>query len=131
MQLRGLLVGGDGVGGDNVVTVEGEGAYSRSGEGLHRYQDPVDDEVYLYTHFEPADARRVFAGFDQPDLKGRFTVVLTGRADWELLANQPVASRDSAGTRVDGFQLVRQVHAPTPPLSTYITCVAAGPYHRV
>ncbi|WP_289033357.1 aminopeptidase N [uncultured Arsenicicoccus sp.] len=131
VQLRGLLVGGDGVGGDNVVTVEGEGAYSRSGEGLHRYRDPVDDEVYLYTHFEPTDSRRVFAGFDQPDLKGRFTVVLTGRADWELLANQPVVSRDSAGTRADGVELVRQVHAPTPPLSTYVTCVAAGRYHRV
>ncbi|AKT50441.1 aminopeptidase N [Arsenicicoccus sp. oral taxon 190] len=117
--------------GDNVVTVRGEAAYSRSGEGLHRYRDPVDGQVYLYTHFEPTDARRVFAGFDQPDLKGRFTVVLTGPDDWELLANQPVMTREMVGHNAAGVAIARQEHAPTPPLSTYIWCVAAGPYHRV
>ncbi|MCH8611749.1 aminopeptidase N [Arsenicicoccus dermatophilus] len=124
VQLHGLRTDGD-----NVVTVRGEGIYSRSGEGLHRYQDPVDEQVYLYTHYEPTDSRRVFAGFDQPDLKGRFTFVITGPADWQLRSNQPVVSSEDAGTNAAGQAVVRQVHAETPPLSTYITCVAAGPYH--
>ncbi|HEY3479037.1 MAG TPA: aminopeptidase N, partial [Streptomyces sp.] len=53
----------------NVVVIDAEAAYSHTGEGLHRFVDPVDGEVYLYTQFEPADSRRLFANFEQPDLK--------------------------------------------------------------
>ena len=112
--------------GPNELVVEAECRYSRSGEGLHRFVDPVDDATYLYTHFEPTDARRVFANFEQPDLKARFTFVVTAPRDWQIVSGQREAARtdDDNGSATVTF-------APTPHQSGYLTAVAAGPYHRV
>ncbi|HEY4616061.1 MAG TPA: M1 family aminopeptidase, partial [Citricoccus sp.] len=107
----------------NEVRVVGTGLYSTSGEGLHRFVDPSDSRTYLYTQYEPADARRVFATFEQPDLKGRFTFHLTGPGDWVLASNQPETARRDAGGG-----MVTVDFAPTPPMSTYITTLLAGPY---
>ncbi|OZC97438.1 aminopeptidase N [Rhodococcus sp. 06-235-1A] len=104
----------------NIVRISARGHYSRSGEGLHRFVDPVDDNVYLYTQYEPADARRVFANFEQPDLKAPFTLTVTAPSAWTVLSNREGVSNDTVTT-----------FAPTQPISTYITAVAAGPYHRV
>ncbi|WP_336627300.1 MULTISPECIES: hypothetical protein [unclassified Microbacterium] len=71
----------------NVVTVRGRGKYSSSGEGLHRFRDPVDDAVYLYTQYEPADSRRVYPVFEQPDLKARWRFVVSAPDGWEVLSN--------------------------------------------
>lgn len=109
-----------------VVEIQGASRYSRSGEGLHRFQDPVDEQIYLYTQYEPADARRVFPCFEQPDIKTHFTFELAGPENWQLLSNQPEVSREPVGNGVDHV-----VFAPTPPLSSYLTCLVAGPYHRV
>nr|WP_202022939.1 aminopeptidase N [Rhodococcus sp. MS13] len=114
-----------GLGGSNVVRVAAHGHYSRSGEGLHRFVDDADDQTYLYTQYEPADARRVFACFEQPDLKAPFTFEVIAPDGWEVLSNQPATRTLS----VDGAQ--RVTFAPTLPISTYITAIAAGPYHRV
>jgi len=114
-----------GLGGSNVVRGAAHGHYSRSGEGLHRFVDDADDQTYLYTQYEPADARRVFACFEQPDLKAPFTFEVTAPDGWEVLSNQPATQTLS----VDGAQ--RVTFAPTLPISTYITAIAAGPYHRV
>ncbi|WP_240322686.1 aminopeptidase N [Austwickia chelonae] len=114
----------------NTITVRGRARYSRSGEGLHRYLDPADGNTYLYTQFEPSDARLVFANCEQPDLKAVFEVTVTAPAEWEVLGNQPEVSRADAGTSTSGQALVRCCFAPTPPLSTYLVCVAAGPYRR-
>ncbi|MDZ7913546.1 MAG: aminopeptidase N [Rhodococcus sp. (in: high G+C Gram-positive bacteria)] len=114
-----------GLGGSNVVRVAAHGHYSRSGEGLHQFVDDADDQTYLYTQYEPADARRVFACFEQPDLKAPFTFEVTAPDGWEVLSNQPATRTLS----VDGAQ--RVTFAPTLPISTYITAIAAGPYHRV
>ncbi|WP_203135571.1 aminopeptidase N [Microbacterium sp. JZ31] len=111
--------------GANEVRIEAVGAYSRSGEGLHRFRDPVDGETYLYTQYEPADARRVMPCFEQPDLKARYTFVITAPAGWHVLSNQaPARSSDDGATQTVEF-------APTLPISSYITAVVAGPYHRV
>jgi len=107
--------------GAHELVVEADCRYSRSGEGLHRFVDPEDGATYLYTHFEPTDARRVFANFEQPDLKARFTFVVTAPDGWQVVSGQPEASR-SAGT---------VTFAPSPPQSSYLTALAAGPYHRV
>ena len=104
----------------NIVRIRARGRYSRSGEGLHRFVDPVDDNVYLYTQYEPADARRVFANFEQPDLKAPFTLTVTAPPTWTVLSNREGVTADTVTT-----------FAPTLPISTYITAVAAGPYHRV
>ncbi|MCR2818710.1 aminopeptidase N [Microbacterium sp. zg.Y1090] len=109
----------------NRVRIVARGAYSRSGEGLHRFVDPVDGETYLYTQYEPADSRRVMACFEQPDMKARYTFVVTAPAGWHVLSNQPAVESSTDA----GAQRVR--FAPTPPLSSYITAVAAGPYQRV
>ncbi len=109
----------------NVVTVRGRGKYSSSGEGLHRFRDPVDDAVYLYTQYEPADSRRVYPVFEQPDLKARWRFVVSAPDGWEVLSNGAETGRESVagGARV--------TFAQTHPLSSYITAIAAGPYARV
>ncbi len=114
-----------GLRGRQTVRIAARAAYSRSGEGMHRFVDPVDGETYLYTHDEPADARRVMPCFEQPDMKARWTFVVTAPAGWRVLSNRPAVSTSVAG------EAQRVEFAPTPPLSSYITAVAAGPYHRV
>ena len=117
---------------DNEVTVTATAAYSRSGEGLHRFEDPADGLVYTYTQYEPADARRVFANFEQPDLKAPFTFHVTAPAHWEVASNQAVTgyadtAMDGGGAAVTGTW----DFAPTLPISTYITTILAGPYFKV
>jgi aminopeptidase N len=101
----------------NSLTVVADCVYSRTGEGLHRFVDPVDKQTYLYTQFETFDAHRMFACFDQPDLKATFTFVVDAPEDWLVLSNMP--SQQSGR---------RSVFEPTPRQSTYITAVVAGPY---
>ncbi len=101
----------------NELTVVAQCVYSRTGEGLHRFVDPVDDEVYLYTQFETFDAHRMFACFDQPDLKAIFRFVVDAPEHWRVLSNMP-SMRDGS----------RHAFDPTPRQSTYITAVVAGPY---
>ncbi|TSB21284.1 aminopeptidase N [Streptomyces benahoarensis] len=105
---------------ENTLTVDAQCAYSRTGEGLHRFVDPEDGEVYLYTQYEPADARRVFATFEQPDLKAPFTFEVTAPEEWLVLSNGAEEGEPSGG---------RHRFATTRPISTYITAVVAGPYH--
>ncbi|MFH8724235.1 aminopeptidase N [Streptomyces termitum] len=111
----------DGLAEENVLVVDAQCAYSRTGEGLHRFVDPEDGEVYLYTQYEPADARRVYANFEQPDLKAPYRFEVTAPDAWSVWSN-------GAGERgADGVWRF----AETKPISTYITCVVAGPYHYV
>ena len=111
---------------DNTLVVDADCIYSNTGEGLHRFVDPVDSAVYLYSQFETADAKRMYACFDQPDLKAPFTLTVTAPSDWEVVSNGRPAAR-SAGP--GGAQVVR--FTTTPPLSTYVTALVAGPYHKV
>ncbi|WP_313814567.1 aminopeptidase N [Glutamicibacter sp.] len=110
----------------NTVRVTGRAIYSRSGEGLHRFVDPQDGETYLYTQFEPSEARRVFACFEQPDLKTSYRFSLTGPSAWHLASNQPIVDEVFHD---DGTKTV--VCSPTAQISSYITAVLAGPYHVV
>ncbi|MFH5822982.1 aminopeptidase N [Georgenia sp. AZ-5] len=114
--------------GENEVTVVAEAAYSRTGQGLHRFTDPVDGATYLYTHFEPADSRRVFAVFEQPDLKAAFTFVVTAPEGWEVRSNQ---AAERVETAPPGGAGRRWSFRPTGRMSSYLTAVVAGPYHEV
>ncbi|SEF64980.1 Membrane alanyl aminopeptidase Metallo peptidase. MEROPS family M01 [Actinacidiphila yanglinensis] len=107
--------------GEHELRVEADMRYSRTGEGMHRFTDPADGETYLYTQLFLDDVRRVFAAFDQPDLKARFDVAVTAPEHWTVLGNG-VATRTAPG---------RWQMSTTPPLSTYVVAVAAGPYHSV
>ncbi|MFH8371320.1 aminopeptidase N [Streptomyces sp. NPDC018031] len=110
--------------GDHELRVEADMAYSHTGEGMHRFTDPADGETYLYTMCCMADADQVFAAFDQPDLKAVFDVTVTAPPEWTVLGNG-IAQR--TGDPADG----RWRLAPTPPISTYLMALAAGPYHSV
>ncbi len=118
----------------NEARIVADCTYSRTGEGLHRFTDPVDGEVYLYSHFEPADAHRVFACFDQPDLKATFEFSVTAPAGWVVVSNN---APDVAGEPIEpgGSRWVSPRvgwhFPPTPVISTYITAICAGPYHEV
>ena len=114
----------------NELRVVAECAYSSTGEGLHRFVDPVDGETYLYTQFEVPDARRVFACFEQPDLKAEFDFAITAPAGWRVISNSPeTAAEEARGAAGEGA--VRHVFARTPRISTYITAIIAGPYDAV
>ena len=110
---------------DNTLQIEADFAYTNSGEGLHRFVDPVDDEIYLYTQFEVPDSRRVFPVFEQPDLKATFRFTIHAPAHWEVVSNQPTPeamATDNGAT---------WAFSPTPRISSYITALVAGPYEVV
>ena len=110
----------------NELIVVADFAYTNTGEGLHRFVDPVDQEVYLYTQFEVPDSRRVFAVFEQPDLKATFQFTVTAPSNWVLVSNSPSPKPVTAaeGTSTWTFE-------PTPRISSYITALVAGPYQAV
>lgn len=107
----------------NVLVVEARGKYSNSGEGLHRFVDPVDGEVYLYTQFEVPDSRRMFAVFEQPDLKATFEFQITAKSSWQVISNSTTPKPTDLG---NGKALWK--FEPTPRISSYITALIAGPY---
>ncbi|PFG30057.1 aminopeptidase N [Paramicrobacterium agarici] len=145
VQYDGARIQVAGLAASNSLTIVARGVYSRSGEGMHRFVDPVDGETYLYTQYEPADSRRVMACFEQPDMKARFTFTVHAPAGWQVLSNQSsVSSTSSTESGESGHATVGTTEprtasaatqtvefAPTLPLSSYITAIVAGPYHRV
>jgi aminopeptidase N len=102
----------------NVVIVDADCRYSNTGEGLHLFVDPVDNETYLYSQFETADAKRMFACFDQPDLKATFDVRVTAPEHWKVISNGATAGIS------DGVH----TFTTTPRMSTYLVALIAGPY---
>ncbi|OYN87804.1 aminopeptidase N [Parenemella sanctibonifatiensis] len=111
--------------GEHTLTITALGRYSHTGEGLHRFVDPADDKVYCYTQFEVPDARRVFACFEQPDLKATFTWTVTAPADWTVISNANTVDPEITG------EIGVWRFAETKPMSTYITAIIAGHYHVV
>jgi aminopeptidase N len=114
----------------NELTVRATCAYSHTGEGLHRMVDPVDGGVSLYTQFEVPDARRVFAHFEQPDLKATFQFTVTAQAGWELFSNSPTPEPEPLDGEGGSGRAVWRF-APTERISGYITALVAGDYHVV
>jgi aminopeptidase N len=111
--------------GEHSLTVSAIFRYSHSGDGLHRFVDPADNRVYLYTQFEVADARRVYACFEQPDLKARFSITVLAPSSWVVVSNGACLSSEA----VDEESVTRHVFAATLPISTYLTALVAGDYH--
>jgi aminopeptidase N len=109
---------------DNELVVEADCAYMRTGVGLHRFTDPVDGNTYVHTQFEPFDAHRVFACFDQPDLKAPLALSVVAPAGWICVSNTGVVDRPADGAAGEWR------FAPTGPLSTYIYALVAGPFHE-
>jgi aminopeptidase N len=110
--------------GENELRVVADCAYTNTGEGLHRFVDPVDQQAYLYTQFEVPDARRVFASFEQPDLKATFQFTVKAPEGWSVVSNSPTPAAEDVKDNTWHFE-------PTPRISTYITALIVGPYHAV
>ncbi|OJZ68243.1 aminopeptidase N [Mycolicibacterium diernhoferi] len=118
-----------GLAGHNELVVDADCLYSNTGEGLHRFVDPVDNEVYLYSQFETADAKRMFACFDQPDLKATFDVTVTAPQHWQVISNGATASTGAAPAATSDSAAVHKF-VTTPKMSTYLVALIAGPYAR-
>ncbi len=110
---------------DNELIVDAECRYMNTGEGLHRFVDPVDGSVYLYSQFETADAKRMFTCFDQPDLKAAFSITAVAPAFWEVISNA-ICER----TEATSAGAVRHVFATSERISTYLVAMVAGPYAK-
>jgi aminopeptidase N len=106
---------------NNELRVVARCSYQHTGVGLHRMVDPTDGAMYLHTQFEPFDAHRVFACFDQPDLKADFTLTVKAPEDWVVVSNTAPESHDGGVWRF----------GRTPKLSTYLVALVAGPYEVV
>ncbi|MFF4254584.1 aminopeptidase N [Streptomyces sp. NPDC001663] len=107
--------------GEHELRIDASMRYSRTGEGMHRFTDPTDGEAYVYTQLFMEDVQRVFAAFDQPDLKAVFDLSVTAPEGWRVLANSITEQLGEGRWRA----------APTPLISTYLVAVAAGPWHSV
>ncbi|MEV4498365.1 aminopeptidase N [Micromonospora arborensis] len=105
---------------ENTLIVEADMAYSNAGEGMHRFVDPADGETYLYAMSFLDNAQRIFAAFDQPDLKAPFVLSVTAPPEWTVSGNAEVSARPTPG---------RWEFAPSAPLATYFFSLIAGPYH--
>ena len=130
----------------NELRVVADAIYMNTGEGLHRFVDPVDNEVYLYSQFEVPDSRRMFAVFEQPDLKATYTFTVTAPAHWDVISNSPTPqpvpapavpapSTDSLSGGDAGADptVARSTWSfePTDVMSSYVTALIAGPYQSV
>ncbi len=116
---------------ENELLVVADAPYMNTGEGLHRFVDPVDNEVYLYTQFEVPDSRRMFAVFEQPDLKASFSFTVTAPSHWDIVSNSPTPVPVETIPGEDGAARSVWEFAPTPRLSSYVTALIAGPYQCV
>ncbi|WP_138998758.1 aminopeptidase N [Rhodococcus zopfii] len=105
----------------NELVVDAACLYTNTGEGLHRFVDPTDGSVYLYSQFETADAKRMFACFDQPDLKATFDLAVTAPTDWAVISNAETVQTVAATPG-------RHIFRTTPRMSTYLVALIAGPY---
>lgn len=115
----------------NELVVEADALYMNTGEGLHRFVDPVDNEVYLYSQFEVPDSRRMFAVFEQPDLKATFRFTVTAPEHWDVISNSPTPEPVRASAEDSAKPSATWSFEPTPRISSYITALIAGPYQSV
>src|ERR1051325_6782879 len=114
----------DGLQAENTLHVIATCAFSNSGTGLHFFRDPVDGKPYLHTQFESREAHKVFANFDQPNIKGTFGFTVTAPESWLVISNAESDEQPSGDARTWRF-------ARTKRMSSYITAIVAGPYHVV
>jgi aminopeptidase N len=110
---------------DNVLVVESVQSSTDQATAVHRSVDQADGTVYVWTSFEPDEARRAWACFDQPDLKAPHAFTVTAPADWLVVSNSDDPSVEDLG------ECRRWTFAATPPLSTYVPVVNAGPFYEL
>jgi alanyl aminopeptidase len=107
------------------LRIDYEGQISKtSSAGIFELQD--SGNWYIYTQFEPTDARRAFPCFDEPSFKSPWQISLRVPASMMALSNTPEVS---STPEANGMKLVR--FAQTRPLPSYLVAFAAGPFETV
>lgn len=115
--------------GRHTLRIVADATYSTTGQGLHRFRDPVDNEVYLYSQCETADAKRIFPCFDQPDIKATYDMSVITPATWTVVTNNTIT--ESGVADEDERDLITQSATVDYPLSTYLIAFCVGPWHEV
>src|SRR5215212_3777766 len=103
----------------NEVVVTARIPYVNDGDGMHAFTDPADDETYVSALLGMDIAQKVFACFDQPDLKAAIALTVTAPAEWTVVANGRETARNGE----------TRTFSTTPAISTYLFVVCAGPWH--
>lgn len=116
-----LLTGALLVQGANRVEVAYSHPFSKTGDGLYRFKDPADGNLYLYSNFEPYAANQLFPCFDQPDLKATYELTVEAPREWVVISAADAKTEDSGNARRWKFEKTR-------PFSTYVMSLHAGPY---
>jgi len=113
------------ISGAGVLHVAYQGKISRiSNAGVFQLEE--DGRWYVYSQFEPTDARRAFPCFDEPSFKVPWQVTLHVPKDDLALSNTPVESETS---EANGMKAVR--FKPSPPLPSYLVAFTVGPFDIV
>ncbi|MEU4623458.1 aminopeptidase N [Actinoplanes sp. NPDC023801] len=107
--------------GTHEVIVDARLRYVSDGEGLHAFIDPADGERYVGGYLGLDITQRLFACFDQLDLKAPISLTVTADPAWTVLSNGVPTARDGG----------RHTFATTPPIACDLFVVAAGPFHSV
>lgn len=108
--------------GPNTITISYSREYSRDGYGLHCYQEPSSNEIYIFSHFEPFHAHKMFPCFDQPDLKATYTLQVTAPSHYKVLSNDlPTSITENSDQKTHNFPTSLK-------FSTYLFALIAGDY---
>lgn len=113
------------VSGSGTLHLVYDGAISRnSSAGLFQLKDR--DQWYVYSQFEPTDARRAFPSFDEPSFKVPWQLTLHVRKSDMALSNTPSLSETP---EANGMKAVK--FEETKPLPSYLVALAVGPFDAV
>ncbi len=106
----------------NILKIKYSKKYSKDGNGLYKFKDSLDKNVYLYTNFEPYAANLFAPMFDQPNLKASYSLNVITPLNWIVISSvkeqQAVVNGDYKKWSFPKSQK----------FSTYLFSLHAGPY---
>ncbi|WP_224250078.1 M1 family metallopeptidase [Hyalangium gracile] len=106
-----------------ILSFQGHTERERS-QGIYSVEE--GGQPYLYTFFEPIDARRAFPCFDEPGFKVPWRLRFTVKQEHVALANSPIASEE----QLPGG-LKRVTFAESHPMPSYLVAFVVGPFELV
>jgi aminopeptidase N len=114
--------------GTHRLVIDFTGKINNFGRGLFKADYPTGDgpKRMIATHLEPADARRIFPGWDAPAFKASFETAIVVPEGFLAVSNMPAVEETPAGQG-----LKRVAFAATPPMSSYLFVLAAGDLKRI